>query len=169
MGSQRGFVYAIASESMPNLVKIGWTLRSPHVRAADLSVVTGVPLSFYVMALAEVAAPQAVERALHRALGEFRVDPRREFFAHRSQVWAARLISDLPVATSSRVFVPLAESAFSGEGPWTSNGMLRVQVPSCPPFPNPFCTAFEEWPSIAPGAGERLVDVFGAARQQGAA
>jgi hypothetical protein len=78
--SKYGFVYAMGNQSFPSVYKIGCTERSPQQRADELSAATGVPTEYYVIAYIECAAFQAVERQIHERLGEYRVNPGREFF-----------------------------------------------------------------------------------------
>lgn len=77
-----GFLYALLNPSMPGLVKIGRTTRSPSERAAELSAPTGVATPFvvvyeayfedcdkaesYVHALLEVAGTRSANREFFR-------------------------------------------------------------------------------------------------------
>lgn len=96
--NNRGFVYVLINESMPNLVKVGMTTRSVEQRMSELYQ-TGVPTPFDLYA--EYLCPDcaAVEIAVHEALSGCRVSDAREFFicpaekaaqavmdAHREQV-----------------------------------------------------------------------------------
>lgn len=82
-----GFVYMLANEHMPDLFKVGFTERSPHQRAAELSSGSGVPSPFSVMCFIEVENPQEVERKFHQWLNDYRVSPSREFFSGCSTDW----------------------------------------------------------------------------------
>jgi Lon protease-like protein len=76
----KGFVYIMANQAMPGIVKIGRTVRDPEVRANDLYV-TGVPVPFRVVH--SVLAPDcvALERVMHGRFDYCRVSDAREFFA----------------------------------------------------------------------------------------
>ena len=75
-----GLIYVLTNAAMPGLVKIGVTFGSdPESRAAQLYS-TGVPVPFDVEFAGEVADARRVERALHNAFREHRINPRREFF-----------------------------------------------------------------------------------------
>lgn len=75
-----GLVYVLTNAAMPGLVKIGVTTGiDPENRASQLYT-TGVPVPFDVEFAGEVADPLRVERALHNAFRDRRVNPRREFF-----------------------------------------------------------------------------------------
>jgi DNA segregation ATPase FtsK/SpoIIIE-like protein len=75
-----GYVYVMANEAMPDVVKIGRTADSPSKRARELSG-TSVPTSFRVIHEVLVSDQVAAERMVHRALGQFRKNSSREFFS----------------------------------------------------------------------------------------
>src|SRR3990172_7265074 len=72
-----GYLYILVNQYVPTLVKIGYTDRDPHVRAAELSGTTGVPGQWAVTRywLLENAFQweQRIFAALrrHRETGEF--------------------------------------------------------------------------------------------------
>lgn len=70
---------------MPEVYKVGMTMRSPNARAVELSGVTGVPTPFDVVYYAEVAEPMAQEKRVHEALNAYRVNSGREFF--KAHLW----------------------------------------------------------------------------------
>lgn len=78
--STYGFVYVLANRLMPRIYKIGMTMRSPVARCEELSSPTGVPVPFDLIFYAEVEDPAQVEREIHSALVDVRVNPAREFF-----------------------------------------------------------------------------------------
>jgi hypothetical protein len=80
----RGWVYVISNESMPGIVKVGFTLKDPAACAAELAH-TGNPLPYQVDYEVLVHDPQAVERAAHEALNEIRVSGDREWFRCTTQ------------------------------------------------------------------------------------
>jgi hypothetical protein len=76
-----GWLYVMRCPLMEDDVyKVGWTSKSPKVRAEELSKATGVPLSFIVVESWEVANPKLAEKMAHEALVSFRVTAGREFF-----------------------------------------------------------------------------------------
>lgn len=79
MAKNEGYVYILTNGAMPNLVKIGFTRKNPHARAADLYT-TGVPLPFKVYAKLRVKNPRKIETKLHRRFERQRLNPQREFF-----------------------------------------------------------------------------------------
>jgi hypothetical protein len=75
-----GFVYVLTNESMPGLVKIGYTERTVEERIKELSQPTGVPTPFECFFAVEVENPQAVEKKIHDGLYDARKNLSREFF-----------------------------------------------------------------------------------------
>jgi hypothetical protein len=84
--SSHGFVYLLMNPYMPDVVKIGCTERSPHLRADELSKPTGAPAPFEVVCYIEVADFQYVERKFHEWFKAWRITPNREFFAGISPI-----------------------------------------------------------------------------------
>jgi hypothetical protein len=80
MTDSDGLVYVLTNEAMPGLVKIGVTLAGDAEGRAGQLYSTGVPLPFDVEYAARVSLPREVERALHNAFRDRRVNPKREFF-----------------------------------------------------------------------------------------
>lgn len=79
----KGYGYMLTNRSMPGLVKVGQTRRTPLSRIAELSLATGVPTPFELVYQAPFRDCVAAERAIHmrlEALG-FRITPNREFFS----------------------------------------------------------------------------------------
>ena len=76
-----GYIYCLSNESMPGLLKVGMTSRSPEDRAKELHT-TGVALPFKVEFAKKVTNPNYIEALIHGILSHYhdRVNPRREFF-----------------------------------------------------------------------------------------
>ncbi|EKB7281945.1 GIY-YIG nuclease family protein [Vibrio parahaemolyticus] len=74
-----GIVYFLENESMPNLVKIGYTTCGINERLRQLNT-TGVPSPFIPTAIFNVSDARATEAAIHDALKSRRVTNKREFF-----------------------------------------------------------------------------------------
>jgi len=83
----QGFIYVLDNASMPGLLKIGATERTPDERARELSRSTGVPSPFVTRFSARVSDWREAEAAIHRGLDQFRSNKSREFF--RIEVKAA--------------------------------------------------------------------------------
>jgi TPR repeat protein len=63
----KGWVYVITNQSMPNLVKVGYSMKDPEIRARELYS-TGVPLHYTVEYDALVNEPYEVEQKVHKLL-----------------------------------------------------------------------------------------------------
>jgi hypothetical protein len=66
----RGWVYVMINEAMPNLVKVGFTLKDTELRAQELSH-TGVPKKWILKYEAYVINPREVEQKAHKLLNEY--------------------------------------------------------------------------------------------------
>lgn len=79
-----GWVYCISNPSMPGLLKIGMTLRTPQERLkeANSSDTWRSPTDFIIEFAKRVHNPLQKERTLHKLLEQYdqRVNPKREFF-----------------------------------------------------------------------------------------
>lgn len=80
--NNRGYIYVLANSSMPDLVKVGKTARSPSQRALELSGVTGVPTPFIVVYEQLFEDCSVAEDFLHTVLKQrgYRETDNREFF-----------------------------------------------------------------------------------------
>ena len=81
-----GYVYALINPSMPGLVKVGMTTRSPEERAQELSGGTGVPTPFVVVYHDFFVNCAEAESLVHSQLElqGFRLTANREFFSAES-------------------------------------------------------------------------------------
>ena len=84
-------VYVLTNPAMPGLVKIGKTSHLETEARMRQLYGTGVPLPFDCAFACQVKDAHEVERALHFAFGNTRVNPNREFF----KIEAERVISVL--------------------------------------------------------------------------
>jgi len=84
-------IYILTNEAMPGYVKIGKTTNGLEQRVRELSASTSVPLPFIVFYACTVKDANFVERQLHDAFDNNRVNPRREFF----QIAPQRVVSAL--------------------------------------------------------------------------
>lgn len=73
-------VYILESESMPDMVKIGYTKGDPIDRANQLSKSTGVPTPFNVVYSYSCFNGERIEKAVHKHFRKQRVNKQREFF-----------------------------------------------------------------------------------------
>lgn len=77
-----GYIYVLQNDSMPKLLKIGRTSRSPQERVVELSSATGVPTPFSLAFQAYVEDCAYAESYVHGVLERagYRVASKREFF-----------------------------------------------------------------------------------------
>lgn len=103
-------VYVLTNEAMPGYVKIGKTNTSLEQRVAELSRSTSVPLPFTVSYACTVKDAAFVERLLHDAFDNNRVNPRREFFnIDPERVVAALKLAEIENITPKDDIVESAE------------------------------------------------------------
>lgn len=67
----KGYVYIISNKAMPDLYKIGYTMKDPKIRAAELST-TGVPHEYIVEYEILIDKPLDTERSSHSKLGKYK-------------------------------------------------------------------------------------------------
>ena len=87
----RGWVYILSNESLPEMVKVGYTSKAPEGRAKELSGDTGVPTPFVVEYEVLIEDAHRCEQNVHRYLSDKRVNDNREFFRcsiDDSQYWS---------------------------------------------------------------------------------
>jgi len=86
---QTGYLYCFSNSSMPGILKIGMTERSPKIRLNEANTTdTWRPPTKYKIEFAKfVNNPIEKEKTVHLLLEKYteRVDPRREFFRTSSQ------------------------------------------------------------------------------------
>jgi hypothetical protein len=87
-------IYILTNEAMPGYVKIGKTSTNLEQRIRELSNSTSVPLPFTCFYACTVKDSTFVERQLHDAFDNDRINPRREFF----QISPERVVSALKLA-----------------------------------------------------------------------
>ena len=86
MEDKEGWVYILTNEAMPGLVKIGYKMKDPAIRAEDLykdpkaGALAGVPMPFVVVYKALVVSHRQIEQEVHSKLGSKRLNDEREFF-----------------------------------------------------------------------------------------
>lgn len=76
------FIYILINPSLPNMIKIGRTSRSPEERARELSAATAIPTPFIVAYDIKVSNSVLAESLIHSILTEknYRINNNREFF-----------------------------------------------------------------------------------------
>lgn len=74
------WVYVLENETLPGLLKIGYTKLTPDERAKQISTATGVPLPYEVAWAFRCYNGELLEGEVHHALKNYRVNNQREFF-----------------------------------------------------------------------------------------
>jgi len=80
LGSGRYWIYVLSNQSMPNLLKIGYTKQDPKDRAQQISSATGVATPFIVEYIFRCNEGEFLESEIHKYLDQYRVSNNREFF-----------------------------------------------------------------------------------------
>jgi len=83
--AENQIVYVLTNPAMPGLVKIGKTTQLEVEDRMKQLYGTGVPVPFDCAFACQVKDATEVERALHFAFGNSRVNPNREFFRIESE------------------------------------------------------------------------------------
>jgi hypothetical protein len=100
-----GYIYCLSNPSMPGLLKIGMTERTPEKRAEELFT-TGVATPFKVEFSRKVENARCTEKEVHKLLDNYRV-PNREFF--EVTVEDAEKVIDTYLAESIPVFLTVED------------------------------------------------------------
>jgi len=80
-GEGKYWIYVLSNESMPDVVKIGYTKQTPEERAYQISSATGVATPFKVEYAFKCHEGEFLEAEIHRHLDSCRVNTNREFFS----------------------------------------------------------------------------------------
>ncbi|WP_315922914.1 GIY-YIG nuclease family protein [Mesorhizobium sp. SP-1A] len=100
---KEGYVYILSNPTMPGIVKIGKTVRTPEARLKELNSATGVAMPFKLETVVETKNPSLTERIIHEHLSSRRINQRREFF-EVSVKDATRVATQAAKRTHSRVY-----------------------------------------------------------------
>lgn len=103
-------VYILINDAMPGFVKIGKTTTSLEQRIRELSASTSVPLPFTCFYASRVNDASFVEKRLHEAFDDRRVNTKREFFKMiPEQVVAALRLAEIENITPKKDIVDSQE------------------------------------------------------------
>lgn len=95
------YLYVLANDAMPGMVKIGRTEQPPENRARELSYATGVPSDFRVVRAFPVRDSAEAERRVHERLSAYRVSANREFFAVDPETACGAIEEVVKIATAA--------------------------------------------------------------------
>lgn len=115
--SVKGWVYIITNRAMPGLVKVGYSMKDPALRAAELNH-TGNPHPYDVQYECLVRNPRDVEQATHGRLASRREG--KEWF--RCDIPVA--IQEIRYVAANSIFL---ENTFSGERSLLDQARARVR------------------------------------------
>lgn len=79
------YVYVLVNKSMPDMVKIGMTVREVEERAKEISGATGVPTPWVPVYSFKCFNSYKLEQEIHEHLGAVRVTGNREMFYMHSR------------------------------------------------------------------------------------
>lgn len=113
------YIYILKNESIPGLLKIGFTSRTPEERCSELSSATGVAAPFKVIHFREVSDGRTAEADVHRMLSTFRTNEGREFF---------RVASDKAIAAVDYCASDYAVGASDSQKSTSSRHQLNSEV-----------------------------------------
>jgi hypothetical protein len=88
------YVYVLVNKSVPNMVKIGMTTKTPDERARDISAATGVPTPWIPIYSFSCYRSDLLEEEVHQYFQTQRVSGNREMFAVDS-ITAQNVIDEL--------------------------------------------------------------------------
>lgn len=77
---ENNIVYVLTNSAMPGLTKIGMTNKTEIEKRMKELFTTGVPVPFDCVYACQVKDASEVEKTLHFAFGDARVNPNRDFF-----------------------------------------------------------------------------------------
>jgi len=79
-GEGKEYVYVLSNESMPGILKIGYTSKHPDTRAKEISSATGVATDFKVEYAYKCHEGRNLEQEIHHELGYCRMHKKKEHF-----------------------------------------------------------------------------------------
>lgn len=88
------YIYVLVNRSVPNMVKIGMTTKTPQQRAKEISQATGVAEPWIPVFEFKCYRSDLLEKEIHDYLSEWRVNTHREMFLIDSYT-AEKVIEDL--------------------------------------------------------------------------
>jgi len=82
-----GYIYCMSNPSMPGILKVGMTERTPDIRLgeANASDTWRPPTPYTIEFAKKVSNASGKEKTLHILLEQCRIHPRREFFRNSSE------------------------------------------------------------------------------------
>jgi hypothetical protein len=103
-----GHIYILSNPSLKDIIKIGFTLDNVEERASKLSRSTSIPLDFHIEHEFITESPEQVEKLVHDALKEYRVNPKKEFFRVTTEK-SIEVIESILYGSENNVGVSMAQ------------------------------------------------------------
>jgi len=75
-----GWVYILANKSLPGILKIGYTDRTPNDRVREINGATGVIVPWWCVNAFQCKSPAIIERLVHNHLDDLRINKNKEGF-----------------------------------------------------------------------------------------
>lgn len=75
-----GYIYILENKSIPGILKIGYTDRTPQERVKEINGATGVITNWYVANSFACKSPKVIETLIHTKLNKYRISPKKEGF-----------------------------------------------------------------------------------------
>lgn len=123
MDIKNQLVYVLTNPAMPGLVKIGITSHDDVEKRMEQLYSTGVPVPFECNYACKVKDANEVEKALHFAFGDSRVNPKREFF----KILPERVVAILKMLQVEEVTKDIIKNLDTTEDAEDKNSALKLK------------------------------------------
>ncbi len=97
-----GYLYILSNKSIPGILKIGYTDRTPQERVKEINSATGVITNWYVANSFACRSPKVIESLVHTQLKDCRITNNKEGFAVNLHE-AERIISNIIVENNAAI------------------------------------------------------------------
>ena len=98
----QGYIYILSNKSIPGILKIGYTDRTPQERVKEINSATGVITNWYVANSFTCRSPKVIENLVHTQLNDYRITNNKEGFAV-SLIEAERIISNIIMENNAAI------------------------------------------------------------------
>ena len=97
-----GHLYILANKSIPGILKIGYTDRTPQERVKEINSATGVITNWYIANSFACRSPKVIESLVHTQLKDCRITSNKEGFAV-NLTEAERIIANIIVENNAAI------------------------------------------------------------------
>jgi hypothetical protein len=123
----RGFLYVMTNQSMPQVVKIGFSTKDPAIRADDLSG-TSVPTPFTVHYDVLIDDPYSLEQVIHNRLREEGFGAGKEFFSISADAAVSKIRAYIAEAGLAVLYESTKTSYCSSCSTWSTGGCAAAKI-----------------------------------------